>query len=559
MLPDRRSRLSRFAGLVLLGLGTFCLINAVPQADLLCNSLVVVAGSVAIGSAIGGFAGWLIGWTDIPGRQWWLTLLLTWAMTPLVVQVAAWDSLWGRLSWLAVLNDVTYARWFEGLAAVLWVQGLASVPWFALLAVAVRHTVSATCEEEAQLQWSLQKVFIFVSLPRHRIMFLLIGLVVGLRTFEQIEVSDVYQIRTWPEVWYLGFALGTFEGWGSGEGTGLWKFLFGTELSFQAWGTTREAPSAALGTYQTWQLGAGMLASSIGLGLLFVDGLRQWFRVLPHWDWQPVRRLATLKQRGWNLYLLAAIALPQVVIWSNLLVRSGLGISQSDAGLARGWSWQTLTQRLTTAMTDYRDPMIWSWLIGLAAAILVSFVSVAIAWIAYRRNRTTMAVFTVAAFSLMVPAPLVSLLWYRVLNLSPWNWLDVLAQTSILGPVLAIGFKNLGMALLYWLVIFRQQPTAWREEMHLNGVGVFLQFWHLAVRVPWLPHLSLLSILTMMGAGDLSASFATLPPGLDTLPRRMLGDLHSGASGNVAAACLFQIGLVLCVSTLISRCLKNKA
>ncbi len=558
MLPDRRSRLSRFVGLVLFVLGTIGLINAVPQADLLWNSLVVVAGSVTIGSILGGFAGWLIGWTDIPGRRWWITLLLTWAMTPLVVQLAAWDSLWGRLSWLAVLNEVTYARWFEGLAAVLWVQGSASVPWFALLVVAARHTVSATCEEEAQLQWSLPQVFIRVSLPRHLTLFLLIGLVVGLRTFEQIEVSDVYQIRTWPEVWYLGFALGTFEGWGAGTGTtGLWPFLFGTELSSQAWGTAQEARAPAFGTYQVWQLGAGMLASCIGFGLLFVNGLWQWFRVLPNWDWQPVRRLATLKQWGWNLYLLATIAMPQVVIWANLFVRSGLGISRSETGLERGWSWQLLTQRLSTAMTDYRDPMIWSWLIGLVAAILVSQVSVTLAWVAYRRRLATMIVFIVAVFSLMIPAPLVSLLWYRLLNLSPWDWLDVLAQTSILGPVLAIGLKSLGMALLYWIVIFRQQPAAWREEMHLNGQGIFPQFWHLAVRVPWLAHLSLLLILTMIGAGDLSASFATLPPGLDTLPRRMLGDLHSGASGNVAGACLLQVGLVLFGSTLLSRCCKT--
>ncbi|MDP1561421.1 MAG: hypothetical protein Q8M16_08500 [Pirellulaceae bacterium] len=559
---DSRSGLWRFAGLVLLVLGVLGLVNAVPQAELLWNSLVVVTGSLAIGAILGGFAGWLIGWTDVSGRRWWLALLLAWAMTPLVVQLAAWDSLWGRLSWFAALNEVTYSRWFEGLAAVLWVQAFASVPWIALLVIAARPTVSTSSEEEAQQQWSLVGVFFRVTLPRHAALFLLILLVVGLRTFEQIEVSDVYQIRTWPEVWYLGFALGTFEGWGSGTGTtSFLQFLFGSELSTQAWGTTQETPANATAIYPVWQVIPSLLAFCSGFGLLTVHGLTQWFRVLPSWDWQPERRLATMNHWRWNLFLFGTVAVPPLVILSNLLIRCGLRVNFSNVNNAaeRRWSWETLGQRLGTALTDYHEPMIWSWLIGLVSGILVCLISVCLAWWAYRRIGATIVVLVLAATSLIVPAPLVSLLWYRCLNLSPWEWLDVLAQTSILGPVLAIGLKTLGLALLYCLVIFRQQPAAWREDMEMCGQGGWSQFWHLGVRIPWLWHVSLLLILTMIGAGDLSASFATLPPGLDTLPRRLLGDLHSGASGNVAAACLLQMGAVALVSVLITRWYKTTA
>lgn len=555
-MPSSRPRIrgtSEYAllvGCLLFAVGLIGLVGNFPQVDLLRNSCLVVLGVLLFGFTFGGFAGWLIGWTDVPWRRVWLTLLLTWAMTPLVVQLAAWDSLWGRLSWLAAMNQVTYAAWFKGIAAVIWVQALASVPWFALLVVAARYTVSATPEEEAQLQLSLWQIFVRVSLRRHVALFFLIAMIVGLRTFEQIEVSDVYQIRTWPEVWYLGFALGKFEGWGIGQGaTSLFQFLFGTNLSFDAWGTVSTTDVSPTSPNAFIQVAASLVALLVGSVLIMLYAIQRWLRIVPSWDWQPEGRLMTQGRWGWTLYLLLVVGLPQVAIWTNLVIRAGFRVSPTGTEMHREWSFPIMWQRLGAATNDYMDPLIWSWLIGVVAAIATVVVAMIVGWMAYRRTVASTLVLLFAIGSMLIPAPLVSVLWYRLLNHSPFPWLDTLAQTSILGPVLAIGLKHLGLALLAALVLYRQQPKSWREDMQLNGQGSWTQFWHLGLRVPVRFYLTLLLVLAMSGAGDLSTSFATLPPGLDTFPRRMLGDLHSGAGGNVAAACLMQIGVVIVVST----------
>ncbi len=556
---DSRSRSTSLRwqglGLALVLFGLFGLASSITQADLLWNSALVVTGSVGFGAVLGGFAGWLIGWTDVPFRRLWLTLLLTWAMTPLVVQLAGWDALWGRLSWLAALNQVTYAAWFKGLAAVIWVQAFACVPWIALLVVAARHSVSTSPEEESQLQLHLWQVFQRVSVRRHAALFSLIAVVVGLRSFEQIEVSDVYQIRTWPEVWYLGFALGKFEGLGTDGGAGnFFQFLFGSDLATNGWGTISATNGTDAAVVRIWEVAASLLALVSGLGLIIVHGVWAWFQVLPNWDWQPARRLAIYRRVRWCFFLFLVVAVPQLVIWSNLVIRCGLRVAQTGDDAVRGWSWQVMAQRLQTAAIDYQEPIIWSWLIGLVAGVSVACIGICTAWASFRCASARLIAVLVAAISLMIPSPLVSLLWYRILHHSPFPWLDEMAQTSILGPVLAVGFKHLGIALLYGLVLFQQQPAAWREEMQLNRQGTWSQFWHLGFRVPLLFHLLLVGVLTMSGAGDLSASFATLPPGLDTLPRRLLGDLHSGAGGNVAAACLLQISSILLASLLVNFC-----
>ncbi|MBL8889451.1 MAG: hypothetical protein JNL67_05700 [Planctomycetaceae bacterium] len=541
-------------GLVLVAAGVLGLVGNLSQLELLRNSCLVVLGVILFGFTIGGFAGWLIGWTDVPRRRLWLTLLLTWAMTPLVVQLAAWDSLWGRLSWLSALNQVTYAAWFKGLAAVVWVQAFASIPWFALLMVAARDTVSATPEEEAQLQLSLGQIFVRVSLRRHMTLFVLIAAMVGLRFFEQIEVSDVYQIRTWPEVWYLGFALGQFEGWGLGQGaTSLAQYLFGTNLSPDAWGTVSTSLNEvnAVSPHASYRVMVFLVALVLGSALILWHTIRRWLTILPSWDWQPEGRLMTHRRWAWTVYLFAVLGLPQIVIWTNLVIRSGLRVSQLGDDTHRVWSITIFWQRLVSATSDYWDPMMWSWLIGVVAAIGTVTIALCLGWWAYRGTTTSTIVILMAIASLIIPAPLVSVLWYRLLNQSAFPWLDTLAQTSILGPCLAIGLKQLGWALLATLVLYRQQPKSWREDMAMSGQGAWSAFWHLGIRIPIPFYVALLLVLAMSGAGDLSASFATLPAGLDTFPRRLLGDLHSGAGGNVAAACLLQIAAVLMISSMI--------
>ncbi len=547
-------------GAVLTLLGFAGLVSSLHKPDLLWNSLLVVGGSLLIAVPLGGWVGWALAWTQIPGRRLWMALILAWAMTPLVIQLAAWDSLWGRLSWISVLTTVDYAPWFRGVSAVIWVQGLASVPWVALLILATRHTVSTSVEEAAQLEMPLWQVLPRVTWPQYRALWVLVSLFVGFRVFEQFEVTDVYQVRTWPEVWYLGFALGQFDGWGTANlGTvgSLWTFLFGGQLSESAWGTTTPSELALPHRFGNWWIAASLVALVGGWGVMLGSGLKTWLQVRRTWQWQPEIQLQVQRPWRWNVMLFLIVLLPQGVIWANLVIRAGLRVATQSGEVIRQWHWNHLSEVLWKAAGDYGQPLFWSWCIGLVAAFVVWSLAVPTAWFGHRHRLGSTIVLLMAIVSFAVPSPLVSLIWYQVLNLNSWEWLNDLANRSILGPVVALAFKQLGVGLVYWWIVFRQQPQAWREEMQLSNVGPIGQFWHLALRVPLSGHVFFLVILTIIGAGDLSTTFATLPPGLDTLPRRLMGDLHSGASAQVAAACLIQLTGVWCGSFLLTQTLSK--
>ena len=207
------------ATLVGLGLIVLALALGTFQAKfpvLLWNSALVTGGSLAISLPLGAVVGWLLGWVQVRGRTVWLSLLVAWAATPLIIQVSAWDALWGRLSWWAAIDQVRYLRWFDGPLAVIWIHGFANLPWAALFFTLSRQWLAGDTERFGQTRMDLCRTMLLVSFPRLLFVFLTSAVLIGLRTFEQFDVTDVYQVRTWAEIWYLGFSLGEFDAWSGG-------------------------------------------------------------------------------------------------------------------------------------------------------------------------------------------------------------------------------------------------------------------------------------------------------------------------------------------------------
>ncbi|GEM_PF-2454640 len=560
------------AMLVVLGGVGSLLLGGYPK--LLANSSFVVLGSLAISLSLGSIAGWIVGWTDVPWRRFWISLLIAWLATPLIVQISGWDSLWGRLSWWSAATSINYTRWIDGYLAVILIHGLANTPWVALTLLAGRSVISTDPEQFAATQVSAWTNFWRISVPTHLAIFLSAALLVGLKVFEQFEVTDVYQVRTWAEVWYLGFSLGQYDSLSS-LGTLEW-FSQLAQMQEGPWpgqnavpileagqgGATANGTPAQFQTQSTTDSGLAalfpLLMIIVGLILLAVSALRQWFPARPSVDSVNQGQIPLHRKLVPLTMLSVIVLLPQLINWLNLLIRSGLRIVQVDGTVQRQWSFSNVLNMLWFCAQDYYGAVCWSLIIGVLSATLVWGLAVPWSWLGRRSWWWTATALLVSALSLAIPAPMVSLVWYRVLFLSDSTWLSYAATTSVIGPVMAIVMKNLGFGLVFWLILFRKQPLELEDDMKMMGASAWTRFSQLGLLANVPAHLGFLLVATILGAGDLAASFATLPAGIDTLPRRILGDLHAGAGDQVAGICLLQIAFVLSLSAVTIRIWPNK-
>lgn len=554
------------AGLIVL-LVCACWALTGTHAPLLINSAIVVVLSCVLSGLGGGVSAWILGWTEVPGRKFWFALLLVWAATPLMVQISAWDALWGRLSWLSTATTVNYRRWIDGFPAVILIHALANLPWVALVVLAAKQSTSSEPEQMAATQAGAFAVFTRITLPRHLAIFLTATLLVGLRVFEQFEVTDVYQIRTWAEVWYMGFSLGQFDSlesfWSldwfsqwSGQAAGIYPVPPPVDAGASLPGASHSVasqPSAS--SAFDWGSIVPLLGLLLAIFLICVGTLQRWFFGQDLSEHYSSKRVKFATQAWLNALLGVCLLLPQLLIWFNLLARAGVRVTRVDGQYVSQWSVANLGKMLLFCANDYQAAAIWSLTIGVSGAIAIWVMALGLGWFAHNVRvafvwRGIVLILTVV--SLATPAPLLSLFWYRLLFLSSWDGLSTLAATSILGPVLAITSKYVGWGILFYTVHFAKQPLALREQMQVDGMGAWQQFWHLGIRQHRALHFGVLLFLILIAAGDLTVSFAVLPPGIDTLPRRILGDLHAGAGDQVAGACLLQmIGIAIAVGLFV--------
>lgn len=521
---------------------------------LLGNSLLVTGGSALISVVLGGLIGWILGWTQIRGRRYWLTLLLVWMATPLIIQLSAWDALWGRLSWASALMDVRYSRWFDGMLAVILVHGFSNIPWVALLLVMGKRWGSTNLEQDSLMSQGPLRTLWTVTLPRQLRWLVLAGLIVGVRVFEQFEVTDVYQVRTWAEIWYLGFSLGELQQWDAGglpsvqQLTQIVAYPFtnaNSAVPLQAptpvGGLSVDAPvSGSQFSGNHWSSLTAMAPFCLLLGTVAVlfSGLKRYLSVKENAGHYRSDRLPAPAFARVLLWIL--VALPIGMQLANLFVRAGVRVESGS----RGWSLAAFGEMMRYSGADYMDAATWSFLIGLVSAALVCCFGFLLGWGVRNRGWLQNVVFVLALLLFALPSPLVSLYVYQTLNLSQVTWIRHLSSTSIFAPVIALSIKHLGLSVGMWLVLLGNEAASREDLLAMSGMSAWNKLSRFGVRRYWKTGFGFGFIFLVLGAGDLSTTFATVPPGMDTFARRILGDLHAGAGSQVAAACLWQVVLI---------------
>jgi iron(III) transport system permease protein len=445
----------------------------------------------------------LLARTNMAGRRWAAALLGLLLVLPLFVQLAGWDALFGKLGWLSMLTDSIAHPFLAGMRGAIWVHGMAAVPWVAAIVAVGLLQVEPQLEEAALLDASPLSVLVRVTLPRAWPYLLGAAVWTAVGTAAEMTVTNIYIVSTYTEELYNSFALSAdalLAGWHVLPAISLLVCLAGaTVLVLQRLGAAADVVLQR--TPLVFSLGKGRAAVS----------LLTWLAVLP------------------------MVALPI----ASLIFKAGMQFSRGPTGdIAHRWSPARTLAVVGAAPRQFATEFQWSVITAVEAATLAVMLAVALVWWSRRGGWRAFPLAVALAVGIAVPGPLVatSIIWLLNRDLPGFIWLY---DRTTAAPALAQAVRALPVAILIVWPALRSVRREVLEAATLDGAGN----WTLLARVALPLRRRALAAAWLAGVavalGDLSYSLLVIPPGQDTIQRRIFGLVHSGVDEQDAAACLF--------------------
>ena len=441
---------------------------------------------------------------------------------PLFLHVSLWDAAFGRLGWLTstrgeVLTPIV-SSWF----AATWIHGIAAAPQVTIIFLLGLSTGSRAYEEQALLDAGRWQVLIHVKLRR---ILPLVGIAimwVVVVCSREIAVTDIYRIETLAEQIYLGFSLGAL-----GSVAGAWS-------------------PQQLAAASDFQLGWSLLpffciALASTYGLIQLTAPSQAFD-----DWKPT--VSVNQTIAFRLVGILLLVLLVIVPFSNVIYRCGFEIKPVDGVAVHGFSWAQVGAVLQRASSEFGNEFFWSTTIATVAASLILVTVIPFCWTARTRAMWRFAYIGLIAMCLTIPGPLIGTLIVETVSGVTMPGLVWLYDRTIFAPALAttIFFWPLAAILVWYLFSQIDQDTV--ANAQLDGARGFSILWQFGICANAYALLGSWLLTFALCFGELSASQLVLPPGMDTLPRLMLGLLHAGVDEMTAAIAILIAATIIIVS-----------
>ena len=468
---------------------------------LAANTLLLLAGTLAIALPVGGLLGLVLARTDVPGRGAMWSLVVASVLLPPYFHAAGWLALWGPFGWLGPLQAPEVQRYW----GPIWVHGLYGAGWVALLSWIGALRIDPSLEDSARLSHTTAQVLWRVDLPQVLPALAASAAWVAALTASEITVTDLFQLRTFAEEFYIWFSL-----------------TAGQEGMEQLW--RRTWPGVV------WPLGLAYLVAELAP-----------FGLLPAGERYPGRRRPMpLGTWGWAwagaLWLLiAAIAF---VPLAALIHQAGTEVYQQSGQWVRTWSFGALGANLVQSLWEVRHAAGYSALLALGAAVAATLLAVPLAYPVAHRAWMTRGLWLLAATLLAVPGPHVAWAVMSLLNQPQWPSLRWAYDHTLLAPLVVQAVRSLGLMLWVAWAAWTTLPPGLVEQAKVLGCGSCGTFWRAALGA----RASMLFLGTCAAAvvawNELSGTLLVLPPGVDTLPRQLFGLLHARVEDLVAGVCL---------------------
>jgi iron(III) transport system permease protein len=469
------------------------------------NSLVLAAAVVAASLPVGTLVGWLLARTDLAGRRLILVLFGLMLFVPLYLQAAAWQAGFGLQGWCTLAGAGTVL--LEGWPGVVWIHVMAAIPWVVLIAAVGFRAIDPELEELSLLDASPARVFWSTSLPAAWSALGTAAIWVAIVVAGEMTVTDLFAKRTYAEEVYTRLAIGAQPG---------------------------DPP-------------LGLLPGGLLTAALVVAGLAVARECIPR------RRPASVGSRWvfrlgvWHVPALLLVGLVLAVSLGiplgNLAYKAGVLVTQTDTGRLRVWSPLKCLKMVAASPWAFRHEWGWSLLVGSLAATTATIVGTVLAWQARRGRFWAGLVVGVSAIGLAVPGPVLGLAIIGLLNQPGIPPLVYLYDYTIAGPWLAWTARALPPATLIVWQGLATIPAELLDAAAIDGAGPVARL----VRIALPQRLPSLAVAWLVGlavaSGDLAASILVIPPGMETLSRRVFGLIHYGIEDQVAGICLAQVVL----------------
>ncbi len=494
---------------------TIPLLAADARARLLAANTVWLAGTVATASvALGAPLAFLLGRTDVRGRNLLAILLLTLLFTPLYLQAAAWEAGFGLQGWFTSM--VGGPVLLEGWRGAIAVHTFAAIPWVTLIVGVGLRLAEPELEEEALLDGTPGQVFWHVTLRRAASAVAAAFLWVAISTAGEMTVTDLFQIRTYAEEIYTEFALG-------------------------------DSPTSA-----PWNLVPNLIATVwvIAAGLMLVSWLIPSDRHTTQRKIRPFR----LGRWRWPASILAATMVALLVGGpiGGLVAKTGIVVTRGAGGLDRSWSAEQCAAMVLESPQRFAREFFWSSIIGVLAATAAVVIGLGLAWSARRGGRRAVPAWMVIALTLALPGPLIGLGLIAVFSAADWPWLTWLYDRSIAAVTIAQAVRALPLCTLVLWYALRTVPEEHLDSATLEGASALTRFFRIALPQRWPAVAAAWLVGLAIAWGELSASILVVPPGVTTLPIQIFGLIHYGVDDRVAGVSLAVIAIFAALAVLLA-------
>ncbi|MFM7563173.1 MAG: hypothetical protein ACKO81_09090 [Planctomycetota bacterium] len=457
--------------------------------------------------------------------RWALVPLAFASLLPVYWHLAAWDSLFGRLGWWAAFGGSPLQLALPQWLAAVWVHAISGAAPAAMILLLFLINSGRAAEEQALIDASPSTVFFRVTLAR---IWPALIFAIGwcfLTTSREIAVTDIYRIGTVAEQVYLGFALGQFD------------------QLLSLWPEGEQALSLRLYLFTVL-----LMAGLAGL----------WIARIPSWSWSGEFRHWRESATGRSLLgrVIAAVVLCLILLVPllSLLFRAGVRVRQVGGVAQAGWSAQDLLLSLSQGFRESRDEFGWSLAIAVVSATLLLLVAVGGAALADRSRTGRFLFFGSIAVLLGMPGPICGLLVGRAWNLLEFEWAWWFADRTILLPVLASCLFCWPLAALLVYLVLRTLPRELNEAAATQGATEWQAFSGIQLMANRASLLGVWGVLLIVVFGDLSAQQMVAAPGIDTIPRQLLGWMHAGVDELAAATSILVAALLSLLLTSLLWC-----
>lgn len=505
--PPAASNLwTQLAIAALIGLGIlllFALPNSAADRTVVIRTVMLGVCASLIALPLGGLIAWVCSGKGLISRALLITIVAL-LLVPMFVHVSGWDAAFGKLGWLTSTSGQVLVPLASGWAAASWVHGLAAAPQVALILLIGLQTGNRAYEEQALLDTTSAGVFWNVTLPRVAPLLILCLIWNIVFCAREIAVTDLYQIGTLAEQIYLGYSLGINAVGGN-------------------WSADQLAAAGNIGTGLTIGTVGWLACVSLFLFIRLTALEFTGDQILPQ-----RYSSAGLKRNLIGILILFVLVCVPV---GNVLLRASFFVVPIDGVPTQGYSINQLFSAIAGSAFDYRSEFVWSLLIAFCSTTLILFFATLFGFAARRSELSQFVLALSMAITCALPGPTIGTMIAELFsNLKSGTIFHWIYNYTITASVLAnfVFCWPVG-ALVAWFV-FRKVPEDSLESANVDGAGWVARLSRFGLTENRRALIGCWFVTFALSFGELSASQIVRPAGMDTVPRKMLGDLHAGVN-----------------------------